>query len=175
MVEYIYEFLKLFLLMFLLHMYGCCAQTKKLDFKHVVDIWFLYCIKIAERVETSINRSILIYCLVGKCPLPALNGHHHKRSINVLSVRRLWGNSFTRWIFFADVTNLTVNWWWLSNFCSLIIAKIKIKPTESHLCFWKHSRDPMLVGHWRKSTKHSRNIFKKSSRGSAESTNLIST
>jgi hypothetical protein len=33
-------------------------------------------------VETGINRSILINCVVGKCPFPAPNGHYHERSIN---------------------------------------------------------------------------------------------
>jgi hypothetical protein len=37
-------------------------------------------------VETSINRSISINCLVGKCPFSAPNGHHHERCINVFSV-----------------------------------------------------------------------------------------
>jgi hypothetical protein len=36
-------------------------------------------------VETSINRSILINCLVGKCPFPDPNEHHHERSIHVFS------------------------------------------------------------------------------------------
>jgi hypothetical protein len=37
-------------------------------------------------VETDINRSIFINCLVAKCPFPAPNGHHHERSMNVFSV-----------------------------------------------------------------------------------------
>jgi|LakMenEpi03Aug12_release.lakeMendotaPanAssembly.Ray.scaffolds.fasta_scaffold1232856_1 hypothetical protein len=38
-----------------------------------------------SKVETGINRSILINCLVGNCPFPALNGHHHERRIKVFS------------------------------------------------------------------------------------------
>jgi hypothetical protein len=30
----------------------------------------------------------LINCFVGKCPFPVINGHHHERSINVLSILR---------------------------------------------------------------------------------------
>ena len=37
-------------------------------------------------IETGINRFILITGLVGKCPFPALNGHHLERNKNVFSV-----------------------------------------------------------------------------------------
>jgi hypothetical protein len=37
-----------------------------------------------------INRSILINCLVGKCPFPALNGHHHKRILNSVGAPTLY-------------------------------------------------------------------------------------
>jgi hypothetical protein len=33
-----------------------------------------HCLKV---LSNGINRSILIKCLVGKYPFPALNGHHH--------------------------------------------------------------------------------------------------
>jgi hypothetical protein len=36
-------------------------------------------------VKIGINRSILRYSLASKCPSPCLNGHHHKRSINIFS------------------------------------------------------------------------------------------
>jgi hypothetical protein len=34
-------------------------------------------------VETGINRSISINCLVDKCPFPAPNGHHHERRARI--------------------------------------------------------------------------------------------
>ncbi len=37
-----------------------------------------------EGVESGINRSTLINCLVGKRPFSALKGHHHERSIKRL-------------------------------------------------------------------------------------------
>ncbi len=40
-------------------------------------------------MESGINRSALINCLVGKCPFSALKGHHHERSI-----KRLAASSF---------------------------------------------------------------------------------
>ena len=46
----------------------------------------MYCLSKAEFVT-----SILINCLVGKCPFPAPNGHHHERDINVFSIlSTLW-------------------------------------------------------------------------------------
>jgi hypothetical protein len=36
-----------------------------------------------------INRSILINCLVGKCPFPAPNGHHQERSRTVPTITEL--------------------------------------------------------------------------------------
>jgi hypothetical protein len=39
-------------------------------------------------VESGINRSTLINCLVGKCPFSALKGHHHERSIKHLAAAK---------------------------------------------------------------------------------------
>jgi hypothetical protein len=36
-------------------------------------------------VKISFNRSIMMSSLAGKCPLLCPKGHHHERSINVLS------------------------------------------------------------------------------------------
>ncbi len=35
--------------------------------------------------------TILINCLVGRCPFPALNGHTHQRSLSVVSVLNTFG------------------------------------------------------------------------------------
>ncbi len=50
-------------------------------------------------VETSINRSILINCFFGKCPFPVQHGHHHERSINVLSILTTFLNFEFLWEF----------------------------------------------------------------------------
>ncbi len=36
-------------------------------------------------VKIGINRSIMMFSLAGKCPIFCPKGHHHERSINVLS------------------------------------------------------------------------------------------
>jgi hypothetical protein len=36
-------------------------------------------------VKIGINRFLLMYSPAGKCPLPCPKGHHHERSINVIS------------------------------------------------------------------------------------------
>jgi hypothetical protein len=36
-------------------------------------------------IKIGINRSIMLFSLAGKCPLPCPKGHRHERSINVFS------------------------------------------------------------------------------------------
>ncbi len=61
-------------------------------------------------VETGINRSVLIICLVGRCPFPALKGHHHDRIINVLSVFSIY-RFFSAAANFRQLKNRILEFW----------------------------------------------------------------
>jgi hypothetical protein len=37
-------------------------------------------------MKAEVGRPILINCLVCRCPFQSVNGHHHERRINVLSI-----------------------------------------------------------------------------------------
>jgi hypothetical protein len=98
-LAYNYAFLKLFLIFFTLTVLNLCpfGTFTNFDVKSgmknklkLIFYIFLKCLKGTVQwklrgVKIGISRSIMMYSLAGKCPLPCPNGHRHESIINVSS------------------------------------------------------------------------------------------